>query len=1296
MKSPVLPCSPKAALWVRVRAAGQGLPGVKVDATGKSVDTDDAGFGAFEDVAVSADGHTVRISLSDELDKHYMLPAQAQVTRPVKAGQISLVQFDVAERARPVIEMAQDQVAVKGSRLPITLAAKGKFAGKGTLTCTGGDGKVRFFDKKTGASLAQPTATFADITEAGVEIEAEAIAHSDPGGIQLKWELDGDATRAAPGVTRKLTAVEAVLDVYKKSGTALDPGEKSGDGLVLHLQNGKKERRRARVTVTCKPAAFRGAVELAAIKPSLAVYTKGGDPVDLSKPIDVTSDDPLDLLVEGTATSAAKADTGLTLKIKDLSGSDPVDSAKLTVIETRVDLHAARVPKPPPAPFAPPPPPGPPGRDNPPLISADQKLDPGRTLALQSAGFAIQRAMVRVIKLPHDAPCKLTLRSPSTKNELALFPDAGTHARTDPKTSVVTNVPHSHENHTDGETAGAASMDIAHDAIKDAAAGLCFWVEGAKVSGGKVALQVDVDGVDEACDAVSFTVVQPTLEIKVVRSDGKVLDGDVDYEVKTRGKGLSVAKGKLAKGGTGAVTVPVDAGEYVIELGPKDVAEAKMRICRTTPATQEAAVAVKGPAVAAYKLSPPYEQIQPVAYRIRTGRYIGIDDPSRITTGSPAEKLAEALKQDLERRCAIMKDAIVYAAKKADADAKILKIFMAPEFYFRGSQGAYPLEMVSEILNVKSLKDEISKDDYKDWLFVLGSAIGTISLEGQAVRQQFAGTVTHVDGGCWLYVKCQTTLAVAAGWAFWYVDANGLIQWFDITDFQVLGTSGPEKTLAIRLDGDLKCAPQTMIGARSARVSPKAVTVDRKAIQLQVAAGTAPSPGWELEQNGVRGRVRGVSPISSGGFTLLVEVAGTETLEPGLADLYDGPTPHATTVNAVIGCRLRISYGAASSSVAAAAAGWHLMVQDSSGAWTVGPGRIFDLSRATPVGPGKLEVVLAGRVPLLPAGRTVGLVPQLLTMALTNADKEVDLKVDVASGTIAKGQYLEQDDKACAVVLSSKLLSGTTHAVVARIPSGLDTITSGKAIKFVDPGSVEIINVALVRKGGKDTPLRPDGGAGHELLVYKEWISSVDFRGMDYDGQTFYRTDRHAGEIQSDQSRRLVPTEGSRDVLGASPNVPGKAEWTEPSGKKHTVPTITEKSGSGLGGGSVFTMDDITFGLEVCLDHGQGKLENYYAGLTSGSGHPRVQVQLIPSCGMSISNRVCVPNGIIFNVDATHHAVEKDAGSSSRSRPTAATTDLVSPTSTDVDKCFETADPDAQTGKILTFAPIPVPTKATV
>lgn len=98
------------------------------------------------------------------------------------------------------------------------------------------------------------------------------------------------------------------------------------------------------------------------------------------------------------------------------------------------------------------------------------------------------------------------------------------------------------------------------------------------------------------------------------------------------------------------------------------------------------------------------------------------------------------LEQDVQTRLAIMKDAVEQAYHLAGSsrpgdmgpDGEILKIFIAPEFFFRGVNGAYTFEdeapgddsicgPVCEIL--KGLEEMVADKRFEDWLFLFGSII---------------------------------------------------------------------------------------------------------------------------------------------------------------------------------------------------------------------------------------------------------------------------------------------------------------------------------------------------------------------------------------------------------------------------------------------------------------------------------------------------------------------------------------------------------------------------------------------
>lgn len=87
-------------------------------------------------------------------------------------------------------------------------------------------------------------------------------------------------------------------------------------------------------------------------------------------------------------------------------------------------------------------------------------------------------------------------------------------------------------------------------------------------------------------------------------------------------------------------------------------------------------------------------------------------------------------------------------------------------------------------------------------------------------------------------------------------------------------------------------------------------------------------------------------------------------------------------------------------------------------------------------------------------------------------------------------------------------------------------------------------------------------------------------------------------------------------------------------------------------GGCIFTIDGITVGLEVCLDHGASSSSATKGRLDNAAN---IQILLIPSAGMTINSFPTVKGGIIFNVDGlTPHVqvigVQKDSGARTEAR----------------------------------------------
>lgn len=215
-------------------------------------------------------------------------------------------------------------------------------------------------------------------------------------------------------------------------------------------------------------------------------------------------------------------------------------------------------------------------------------------------------------------------------------------------------------------------------------------------------------------------------------------------------------------------------------------------------------------------------------------------------------------------------------------------------------------------------------------------------------------------------------------------------------------------------------------------------------------------------------------------------------------------------------------------------------------------------------------------------------------------------------------------------------------------------------LKHENSSQTEIFNIAMVQKGG---PTLKGGGGLREVIIYKEYISAIDFLG-DYFGANEWwdkSGDKRKITIHGQKGRTVQPTEGSRDILSARKNKPGDVTWRLNKANEWKKSKVSEVNKSGIGGGSIFEIDDITFGLEICLDHMTQRLANY----SPQPGENLIQVQLIPSAGMHIcygqpdggggnipNSLAGVTNSLIFNVDGVR------SGSEAKIRTAGALTDI--------------------------------------
>lgn len=80
------------------------------------------------------------------------------------------------------------------------------------------------------------------------------------------------------------------------------------------------------------------------------------------------------------------------------------------------------------------------------------------------------------------------------------------------------------------------------------------------------------------------------------------------------------------------------------------------------------------------------------------------------------------LQDDIQARIALIKRALEIAFSKASTDKSVLKVFMVPEFFFRGSEGAYLVDNVELIAS--KLSTLVEDSQWQDWLFVFGTILG--------------------------------------------------------------------------------------------------------------------------------------------------------------------------------------------------------------------------------------------------------------------------------------------------------------------------------------------------------------------------------------------------------------------------------------------------------------------------------------------------------------------------------------------------------------------------------------------
>ena len=148
-----------------------------------------------------------------------------------------------------------------------------------------------------------------------------------------------------------------------------------------------------------------------------------------------------------------------------------------------------------------------------------------------------------------------------------------------------------------------------------------------------------------------------------------------------------------------------------------------------------------------------YKSVRCIGWAVKTGKFekVLVEEAGKDKDWLVAYDGDASDRTDRANRVARMIKAIqdAYAFNAGDhvgpSESECLKIFMAPEFFFRGRHGAYLLGAVSQIL--PDIRMEINQPRYADWLFVLGTAIGASLVDATSCKTCKRTTGFTVVGG---------------------------------------------------------------------------------------------------------------------------------------------------------------------------------------------------------------------------------------------------------------------------------------------------------------------------------------------------------------------------------------------------------------------------------------------------------------------------------------------------------------------------------------------------------------------
>jgi len=540
----------------------------------------------------------------------------------------------------------------------------------------------------------------------------------------------------------------------------------------------------------------------------------------------------------------------------------------------------------------------------------------------------------------------------------------------------------------------------------------------------------------------------------------------------------------------------------------------------------------------------PYKKVQFIAFNIKPG--------TKKVKGEEVYLGNEDASKDISKRCIIMKNAITTAQKKVKKSIKmarkasnkvnkdkVLKVFMAPEFFFRGTEGAYPIEMVSEIM--QEMRKETDKPEYCDWLFVFGTAIGyqkhdetitkIVAIDKEPISGNTVIYVDHLSQSGWKdsvvkeYAKANVSGIIALGVNRFQItlDTNEKFQKGKSIKF----IYGPEatETKAFKIEEGSK----TDVGGKTTIIieEPSPPIEEGWVAEVEIQASTIEK---EDKPSVIKAKVNKNTALGANRFQITLDT--------------NQVFPKGLSIKFVYGPKATVT-------------------------------KAFEI-KASEVHLGKTRIIVEN--------------PKLNPCPTCNCPAFAPNQWKPSLCSKCLHTHLQPIEKDWIAEVEIRKLTLNTK----------DQFNVGKLINLERQSEkkTEVFNIALIQKGGTAPPADPS--EKRELIVYKEYVSGIDY---------------------------IIRPGGKFLIHGEERNV-------LPTSKSGRTSEVSE---SGLGGGSVFTIDGVRFGLEVCLDHAEGRLDDFYKTLEM-AGKPKPQIHLIPSWGMDIGlGPICCVDkkGLIFNVDGS-------------------------------------------------------------